>query len=137
MSMESQFWGQPFSFWRELQERADKNYPTGYEDLLKEIIELRVKVSFYESRIAQLEAKIASWLHDGRLQTFGDRERVRAEMRACLALETSVKSEPPCPVSMPGGDGLICTCPPQCPECGYPTHVHFYDCSQANQGGKQ
>lgn len=45
---------------------------------------LLAHVDALEARLAEAELKIASWLHDGRLQTFEDRERVRGEMRAFL-----------------------------------------------------
>lgn len=35
-------------------------------------------------RIRELERAIASWLHDGRMQSFNDRERIRCEMRKLL-----------------------------------------------------
>lgn len=44
-----------------------------------------------KARIRELEAKIASWLHNGHMQTFASRERIRAEMRACLTAETGAK----------------------------------------------
>jgi hypothetical protein len=50
--IESHFLGQPYSFWMNLQQ--DLHKIPDRVDLLKEIYDLRAKVSFYESRIQQM-----------------------------------------------------------------------------------
>lgn len=46
-----EFFGKPPEYWLALQERADK---LDVSDLISEIATLRSKVSYYESRISQL-----------------------------------------------------------------------------------
>ncbi len=49
--MEDQFLGKPIKYWIEL----DKNIKEmSYEGLIKELVELRGKISFYESRIQEI-----------------------------------------------------------------------------------
>ena len=50
------FLGHPVSFWRELKAQADQKFPCGYERIMAENMELRGKVSFYETRIRELVA---------------------------------------------------------------------------------
>ena len=49
---EGLFFGEPMKFWKELKRHADVLEVT---DWINEIAELRAKVSFYESRIQQMQ----------------------------------------------------------------------------------
>jgi len=52
--IEDTFLGHPIRYWMELGRRVDE-LPFDAAKLLKEIAELRAKVSFYESRITEME----------------------------------------------------------------------------------
>lgn len=51
MAEESKFYGKPISYWIELDRKARE---LNVENLIDEIAELRAKVSFYESRIEEM-----------------------------------------------------------------------------------
>ena len=71
------------------EERQMDAYCTMIEARLAEgddkLLSVAIKLGTTEARLAEAERLVAGWLHDGRLQTFEDRERVRGEMRAWLA----------------------------------------------------
>lgn len=54
----TQFMGHDLKYWSELERRFNAGAGPDGEALLKEVIELRGKVSFYESRIKQMAAMI-------------------------------------------------------------------------------
>jgi hypothetical protein len=58
MAGEFTFMGRPCSYWRELQERFDKEHARPFEtaNLLQEIAKLRGRLGFYENRIEQMAA---------------------------------------------------------------------------------
>lgn len=60
-----------------------------------------------ENRIRDLEAAIATWCHDGRMQSFEDRERIRAEMQAALSGARTAEHMDGCGLRYGGPN---CTC---------------------------
>jgi hypothetical protein len=53
--MNVEYLGHPMMFWVELKRRVDERPDTlGYDRLLQEVVDLRGKVSFYESRVNEM-----------------------------------------------------------------------------------
>lgn len=52
------FLGQSLQYWLELQHRFATEIPLSSPDLLEEIVELRGRINFYESRIKDMHSMI-------------------------------------------------------------------------------